>query len=218
MIEKVELQSKIYWERVWNKFSKLNALIAPSSKLIQHLVSNIHRNGVVLDLGCGEGRNSIYLSRIGFNVVAIDSSFEASKTTSSNFFEEELRGKALSGDARYLPFHNDSFDGILAHHILDHLTKVGFEHAVSELLRVLKPGGLLLMTMDAFVTSRSDKDTIVKDDGTVAYFRGPNKGKMVRPYVEEEIASLADKGWEIQKSELTPRRNKMLMLKKLSID
>lgn len=217
MIEQIELQSKIFWEKTWNKFNKFNAIIAPSSKLVQHLVANVERNGVILDLGCGEGRNSVYLSRIGFNVIAIDLSLEAAIATKANFFEETLRGSSIGGDARQLPFKSNCIDGVLAHHIFDYLTKTGFKLGISEVFRVLKPGGVLLMTMDTFVTARADNHTVIKDDGSVVYISGANKGLLIRPYVEQELYTVSMSGCEILKDDLTPKRNKILMLKKASI-
>ena len=69
MNSQIESQARTYWDKTWNRFLKYHGMIAPSAKLVQHLFSHVPRHGVVLDLGCGEGRNSLYLSQVGYNII-----------------------------------------------------------------------------------------------------------------------------------------------------
>ena len=46
-------------------------------------------------------------------------------------------------DARDIPYPDDSFDAVTAHHVLYHLDDAGREQALAEIRRVLKPGGTL---------------------------------------------------------------------------
>ena len=210
----VEHQARSYWDKTWSRFLKFHGMIAPSAKLVQHLFNHVPRNGLILDLGCGEGRNSLYLSQVGYSIIGLDLSFKAASVMKNNFFEESLKGYILTGDARQLPFQNDSVDGILAHHLFDHLDQEGFQTAIRESLRVLKPEGVLLLTMDSFVEFMSDASLVNKDDGSMVFSKGPNKGMLVRPFDECELASLTDLGWQILKDELTPSRSKIMLLKK----
>ncbi len=216
MENQIEHQARSYWDKTWSRFLKYHGMIAPSAKLVQHLFTQVPRNGVILDLGCGEGRNSLYLSQVGFNIIGLDLSFKATSVMKNNFFEESLKGIILSGDARQLPFMADSIDGILAHHLFDHLDQEGFRKAINECLRVLKPEGVLLLTMDTFSEALSDPSVINKDDGSLFFSKGPSKGMLVRPYDECELAQLTDFGWQILKNEMTPSRSKIMLLKKLA--
>lgn len=217
MKEIIEQHSRNYWNKTWGRFIKFNGIIAPSAKLLQHLVHNLTRGGIVLDIGCGEGRNSLYLSRVGFNVISIDLSSEAVRATKQIFFSQDLRGLSMRADARHLSIADESVDGILAHHVFDHMDGESFKLATSEATRVLKIGGVMLLTLDTFATASSDPNTVVKDDGMVVYVRGANKGMVVRPYVESEIKDYVHNGWEILKDELTPKRSKILLLRKTRI-
>ncbi|MEW6712676.1 MAG: methyltransferase domain-containing protein [Candidatus Riflebacteria bacterium] len=209
-----EYQTRTYWDKTWARFLKYHGMIAPSAKLVQHLFTHVPRNGFILDLGCGEGRNSLYLSQVGYNIIGLDLSFKAASVMKNNFFEESLKGFILTGDARWLPFKGNSLDGVLAHHLFDHLDKNGFDRALSECMRILKPGGVLLLTMDSFAEAASDHSIISKDDGSLFFSKGPSKGLLVRPYDNCELSSLSDLGWQILKDELTPSRSKIMLLRK----
>lgn len=216
MENQIEHQARTYWDKTWARFLKFHGMIAPSAKLVQHLFSHVPRNGLILDLGCGEGRNSLYLSQVGFNIIGLDLSFKAASVMKNNFFEESLKGYILTGDARKLPLMPESVDGILAHHLFDHLDRHGFQLAINESLRVLKPDGVLLLTMDTFAEALSDSTVVSKDDGSLFFSKGSKKGMLVRPYDEAELVALSDLGWQILKNELTPSRNKIMLLKKLA--
>jgi SAM-dependent methyltransferase len=215
MISQTEIQARNYWDKTWTRFLKFHGMIAPSAKLVQHLFNYVARNGIILDLGCGEGRNSLYLSRVGYNVVGLDLSFKATKVMKNNFFEESLKGQVLTGDARNLPIRSDSVDGILAHHVFDFLDKAGLTIAFDEAFRVLKPGGVLLFTMDSFADAKNDSSVVNKDDGSMVYTKGPGKGMLIRPFDQGELKGFVDRGWEFIKDDLTPSQSKISLLKKI---
>lgn len=60
-----------------------------------------------------------------------------------------LRGKLVTTDARLASFRDNAFDLIVSTSTLDHFTsRDDFGIAVAELYRVLRPGGLLILTLD----------------------------------------------------------------------
>jgi len=209
-----EILSRSFWDKTWSRFLKHQGMIAPSAKLIQHMVQLVPRNGLVLDLGCGEGRNTFYLARIGFRGIGLDLSKKAIKVVANNLFEEEVKATCLVGDARALPFSNASLDGILAHHLFDHLDRNGLHAAFSECFRVMKAGAPLLMTFDTFETMRAARHVIARDDGSLAFVGGPQKGLLVRPLEDSDIALLAEHGWEQLKNEKTPGGSRLAMFRK----
>jgi ubiquinone/menaquinone biosynthesis C-methylase UbiE len=214
MANNQESGARAYWNKTWNKFLKFQGMIAPSSKLVQHLCNVVPRNGFIIDLGCGEGRNSLYLQQVGYKILGVDLSEKAIRVMKNNFFEEDLRGLPIVCDARQLAIKSESVDGILAHHIFDHLDYKGFQLAIKESLRVLKVGGALLMTLDNFSSSALEKGAVLKDDGAIVFTEGPRKGMLVRPFKEEELNKLSISGWKVLKNELTPQKSKILLLEK----
>lgn len=209
--------TKKIWDRIWGKFIKSQAIIAPSAKLIQQLTLYLPRGKTILDLGCGEGRNTIYLSRIGYNVIGVDISKKAITAVESNVFEEQVDAIALVGDARYLPFKSEVFDGILAHHVFDHMNGDSFLRAFHETARVLKNEGYLLITLGDFSSILKKNEVHILEDGSLLWTKGPYKGVIVRSYDKIPIMEVIEKfpSWNVIKNELTPRGSKILLLQKM---
>ncbi|MDH5307584.1 MAG: class I SAM-dependent methyltransferase [Myxococcales bacterium] len=98
----------------------------------------------VLDVGCGTGANLRLLAEIGFrDVMGMDCSQEAIEWCAQKGLPDVARG-----DLRDLPFPEAHFDLVLATDVLEHIEEEAT--AISELHRVLRPGGTLLVTVPAF--------------------------------------------------------------------
>ncbi|WP_092521939.1 methyltransferase domain-containing protein [Actinopolyspora saharensis] len=107
----------------------------------------------VLDLGCGAGRHAFELYRRGLRVVAFDHAEQDLAEVSAMFAAMEQEGEVpdgaeattVQGDALDLPFPDESFDHVIASEILEHIP--ADEQAMRELVRVLKPGGRVSVTV-----------------------------------------------------------------------
>ncbi|WP_285571354.1 class I SAM-dependent methyltransferase [Actinoallomurus iriomotensis] len=114
----------------------------------------------VLDMGCGAGRHAFELYRRGANVVAFDRDEKELAGVATMFGAMELEGevppgasaRTVTGDALSLPFPDDSFDKIVAAEVLEHIPDD--MAAMGELLRVLKPGGRLAVTVPSWLPER----------------------------------------------------------------
>jgi tellurite methyltransferase len=62
---------KPFWEESFSKLEAVDTFGDPAEELI-NLVGLLASEADVLDMGCGEGRNALYLAERGFNVTAID--------------------------------------------------------------------------------------------------------------------------------------------------
>jgi SAM-dependent methyltransferase len=107
----------------------------------------------VLDMGCGAGRHAFALYRRGAHVVALDLDEAELKDVAGMFAAMREAGEvpggasaqAVRGSAYALPFADASFDRVIAAEVLEHLPQD--EQAMAELFRVLKPGGLVAVTV-----------------------------------------------------------------------
>jgi SAM-dependent methyltransferase len=116
----------------------------------------LHRGERLLDLGCGGGRHAFGAFRLGARVVALDTEAEeVSKVR--NTIEAMLDAKEVPPDeeagvvranALRLPFHDASFDRVIAAEVLEHIEQD--QTAMSELARVLRPGGTMAVTVPRF--------------------------------------------------------------------
>jgi 2-polyprenyl-3-methyl-5-hydroxy-6-metoxy-1,4-benzoquinol methylase len=97
----------------------------------------------LLDVGCGDGAMAFELARQGATVTALDadpSMIAAARLRAEN---EAVRIQLVEGNAKSLPFDDATFDVVVAVTILCFVHDA--EHAVTEIARVLKPGGQLVI-------------------------------------------------------------------------
>jgi SAM-dependent methyltransferase len=102
----------------------------------------------LLDLGCGAGRHAAEACRQGATVVALDMSAPDLKEARDRLAEVDapgIRSIAVQGDALRLPFADGTFDRIIAAEVLEHIP--ADEAAMAEFARVLRPGGLVAVTV-----------------------------------------------------------------------
>jgi ubiquinone/menaquinone biosynthesis C-methylase UbiE len=90
---------------------------------------------LILDLGCARGRFVKALSALGAKVVGVDRSWQLLRTAPQN----AAGGAFVLSTATQLPFLDSTFDGILCIEVIEHIPDL--EAALSEIARVLKPGG-----------------------------------------------------------------------------
>lgn len=109
-----------------------------------------------LDIGCGPGFFSILLAQDGHNVTAVDCSEGMLKQAKANFEEMAVSVKTALGDAQSLPFTDNSFDYIVSRDMVWNLEQP--EAAYKEWLRILKPGGRMLVMDGNYYLFYYDED------------------------------------------------------------
>jgi SAM-dependent methyltransferase len=109
----------------------------------------------LLDMGCGGGRHAFAAMRRGATVIALD--YDAAELkdvqaiagamVDAGEVPADTPGGVVNGDALRLPFPDASFDRVIASEVLEHIW--GDESAIAELVRVLRPGGRMAVTVPA---------------------------------------------------------------------
>ena len=113
-----------------------NRIVHDHAHLIQH-------KGRVLDLGCGNGRDSLYLRKAGFSVLAVDSNPDAARHT------RHLLGSGATVaqiDARYLCLPDNAFDAVVLIGLIHNLEPTQADALCTRARNWLNPGGVLFMT------------------------------------------------------------------------
>ncbi|SHI16816.1 Methyltransferase domain-containing protein [Sporobacter termitidis DSM 10068] len=100
-----------------------------------------------LDLGCGMGRHTLFFARRGFSADAVDLSEYAVHYVRDSAAAENLPVGVQQCDMLNLPFGDAGFDCVMAYNVIYHTDTAGFVAALSEITRVLKPGGELYITL-----------------------------------------------------------------------
>jgi ubiquinone/menaquinone biosynthesis C-methylase UbiE len=116
----------------------------------------MHEGERLLDLGCGGGRHAFEAAKRGAKVIALDAgSDEVSKVrdtlgamVEAGEISDPTGTGAIRGDALHLPFPDGAFDRVIAAEVLEHIPDDS--DAMRELVRVLRPGGLMAITVPRF--------------------------------------------------------------------
>ena len=114
---------------------------------------NLKDDGLMLDVGCGEGRHifGVMQDHPTMKCIGIDMDKTSLNKAEEGYEYFESISKAgaefLEGSAYSLPFNNDSFDLIVCSEVLEHLHE--YNDAVKEIHRVLKPGGKFYASVPA---------------------------------------------------------------------
>lgn len=105
----------------------------------------------ILDVGCGEGRNTIYFVNEGYRVFGIDPNPTAIQL--ARIYAKSLKPdydllRFQEGDAREIPFHAGAFDAVISSAVLHFSSsEEEFIQMFAEHIRVLKEGGLFFLRM-----------------------------------------------------------------------
>lgn len=118
----------------------------PSPELVSILAAKtIPSGGAVLDVGCGAGRETIFLAQCGYRAIGVDSSREALKIARRRSEAAGIEVDWRLGDVRDLPVDDCSVDFVTdrgCFHVIDRDDR---PRVALELARVLRPGGTILL-------------------------------------------------------------------------
>ena len=145
-------------------------LLWTGERYIPHLRGNIryehlHRyamyasqatNKTVLDIACGEGYGSAILAQRAARVCGVDISNEAVAHAKLTYSPSIKNVEFKQGSADAIPYPDAYFDLVTSFETLEHLQPQ--EQMLAEIKRVLKPGGLLIL-------STPDKEAYAEADG-----------------------------------------------------
>lgn len=136
------------WELVWDEIYQEQGIV--QNEILPPVQSFIHKlkeRGLlkVLDLGCGTGRNAIYMAQLGMQVTATDLSDKGLEITAKRARKWGLCVETVKHDIRCISFGDNTFDAVLCSWVSGHGTLKDVKKHASEMLRIVRPGGMIFV-------------------------------------------------------------------------
>ena len=151
-------------------------------------VESLGLYSIILDIGCGNGRNLNYKNKI---MIGNDLSFQQLKQCSNKNFITQC-------DMLNLPFKDNSFDAILSIASFHHLSDIDSRHkCLLEIKRILKPNGKILLSVWSFNQPKKTKRVFTNYGDNIVPWR--NIPRYYYIFKINEIKELLEKYFIIEK-------------------
>lgn len=176
----MKLYDKIYRKNINVWGNEADALVKKGLKYLRP-------KGQGLDLGCGQGKDSIFLAKHGLGIVAIDSSEIAIKQLKKNIRANKLGGiKVIEEDINKYPIPENKFDFIISINALHFLSRKDIFILLRKIKKGLKKDGIVILS------SFTNKDSAYRRKGVkIKYFF--KAGEISRFFKKFKIISYSEK-------------------------
>jgi len=145
------------YDKISNEFKKTRVF---TWKWCDNFINQLDKHTTLLDIGCGTGRNMNYKD---IYTIGIDISIEQLKECDDN---------TIQGDMTKMPFKNNSIDNIISIAAFHHLATIERRNqCLSEMHRILKPGGKILLSVWSFDQPKKTRRIFNSYGDTIVYWR-----------------------------------------------
>ena len=163
---RVETYGEDYGQTSWVTTAESHEI----PKLLQ-----LSSNSSVLEIGCGSGGYAVHLAkRIGCQVMGLDMNAEGVRNAKALAEEDKLDGRVKFEQcdvSQRLPVEDNAFDAIYSNDVLCHVPRRS--QVLSDLRRVLKPGGRLLFSDALIIGGLLSHEEIATRSSIGMYFFSP---------------------------------------------
>lgn len=174
------------WDKIHDSYvsqEKINSKTAFS----EFAISYFPASGKVLDLGSGQGQDSIFFSEKGHEVTAVDFSNLVLDFLRKKTIEDGLNIKLMNVDvSQILPFEDNSLDVVYSHLSLHYFSHQETRDIFGEIFRVLKPEGVVAVLLNTVDDPESRaKGLVVLEENYYQNSKGMKKRYFSVDYLRE---------------------------------
>jgi ubiquinone/menaquinone biosynthesis C-methylase UbiE len=138
------------WDKLHETMIKSGFEMDWGASLTERVMPYLEQAKHILDLGCGQGNDSIRLSRSGLQVTGIDLSENAINSARERAKSENLKINFRQMDMTMgLKFEDSSFDAVLANLSLHYFAKAQTKFILQEISRILESNGVLCLHVNS---------------------------------------------------------------------
>jgi 2-polyprenyl-3-methyl-5-hydroxy-6-metoxy-1,4-benzoquinol methylase len=189
------------WDELHKKMIKSGFEMDWGASLTESVMPYLEHSKHILDLGCGQGHDSIRLARMGLHVTSVDLSENAINSAREHAESENLKIDFRQMDmSSGLRFENSSFDVVLANLSLHYFSLERTQFIVQEIARILEPNGVLCLHLNS-----SEEGEKRRAKGSVISELEPGffleRDGVTRRYFTQDDLDLFLQNWSIVKLE-----------------
>lgn len=180
-----------YYEKNYKEYHEKTFIVDPSS-FLSPFAKNLEPGSIILDIGCGSGRDLLWLKKRGFKVVG----FERSPGL-AGLVRENVRCEVIKDDFEAYDFSPLSVDAILLVGTFVHLPHRKLPDVVNSIGQALKDDGKMLLSLKRGAGSTTDSHGREFHLWSDAELRGifKNQGLDVILFFEQESKIGTDEVW-----------------------
>ncbi len=174
----------------WNNYYKKNISPKEPSDFAKEIVNQLDCNKNLLEIGCGNGRDSIFFSKHNLNIFSIDQSEIAIEELKKQNYKNItfIKDNFVDSDI----FNTNTFDYVYSRFTLHSISENEQNKLLDNIYKALNNGGML------FIEARSINDTIYGYGTEVeknAFIYNDHYRRFIN--IEELTSLLQEKGFEI---------------------
>ena len=131
---------KTYWNNIYKSITNQKPTYDPWLDKYKYILTK-HKDTTIIDLGCGSGSDTLYLTERNYKVLSCDYSEEALNIVKRDIPNSKIMQLDLT---EKLPFKDESISVIIADLSLHYFNNVTTKNIIKEIKRVLKPNGYII--------------------------------------------------------------------------
>ena len=132
------------WDKFWTRERSVEEVYHNDDRIPENLGRVLDLRGKkVLEVGAGTARDSLAVAKLGAEVYILDYVRSSLDIARKVFAENDEKVRLILADGTFMSFPSDTFDVIFHQGLLEHFRNPG--PLLAENIRILKPGGLLLI-------------------------------------------------------------------------